>query len=187
MNIKQLCDGCWSSGNGTVILTVYDNGEPCSKDAASADQIGIAVKDKNGVLIYSSNTYTASNPDPTAVLYLDGGNIQVLPSSATKSAEIATDIATAIKPVVENADLKVYPNPFSDRLRFEFVSPEAVNARIDLYDMTGRLVKTILEQPVEAGVSYQAEFRPETIISGMYIYRVTMGEAIYNGKVTFKK
>ena len=53
--------------------------------------------------------------------------------------------------------------------------------------MTGRMVKTIFEQPVEGGVSYEAEFRPETIISGMYIYRVTMGEAIYNGKVVFKK
>ena len=59
--------------------------------------------------------------------------------------------------------------------------------RIDLYDMTGRIVKTILEQPIEGGVNYEAEFRPETIISGMYIYRITMGETVYNGKVVFKK
>ena len=89
--------------------------------------------------------------------------------------------------MVEKADLKVYPNPFSDRLRFGFVYPESVNARIDLYDMTGRMVKTIFEQPIEGGVSYEAGFRPDAIISGMYIYRVRMGEAIYNGKVTFKK
>ena len=97
------------------------------------------------------------------------------------------EIATAIVPDIEFADLKVYPNPFSEKLRFEFVSPESVNARIDLYDMTGRMVKTIFEQPIEGGVNYEAEFRPEAIISGMYIYRVTMGEAIYNGKVTLKK
>ena len=53
--------------------------------------------------------------------------------------------------------------------------------------MTGRLVKNIFEQPVEGGVQYEAELRPETIISGMYIYRVTMGDAITNGKVTFRK
>ena len=56
-----------------------------------------------------------------------------------------------------------------------------------MYDMTGSLVKNIFEQPIEGGVSYEAEFRPEAIISGMYIYRVTMGEAMYNGKVMFKK
>jgi hypothetical protein len=67
------------------------------------------------------------------------------------------------------------------------VARESVNARIDLYDMTGRLVKTIFEQPVEADVWYEAEFRPETEISGIYIYRVTMGENITNGKVIFKK
>jgi hypothetical protein len=107
--------------------------------------------------------------------------------TATKSAEITEDITTATNPMIELADLKVYPNPFNDRLRFEFVSPESVNARIDLYDMTGRMVKTIFEQPIEGGTMYQAEFKPETIISGMYIYRMTMGEAVYNGKVVFKK
>jgi hypothetical protein len=53
--------------------------------------------------------------------------------------------------------------------------------------MTGRLVKTIFEQPIEGGVNYEAGFRPETIISGLYIYRMTMGDAVYNGKVVFKK
>jgi hypothetical protein len=101
----------------------------------------------------------------------------------TKSAVIADQI----EPVFEKADLKVYPNPFSEKLRFEFVSPESVSTRIDLYDMTGRLVETIFEQPIEGGVNYEAEFRPETIISGMYIYRMTMGDAVYNGKVVFKK
>jgi hypothetical protein len=101
----------------------------------------------------------------------------------TKSAVIAGEI----EPVFEKADLKVYPNPFSEKLRFEFISPESVNARIDLYDMTGRLVKTIFEQPIEGGINYEAEFKPETIISGMYIYRMTMGENVYNGKVVFKK
>jgi hypothetical protein len=101
----------------------------------------------------------------------------------TKSAEITTEN----EHLIEKSDLKVYPNPFTDRLRFEFVSPETVNARIDLYDLTGRMIKTIFEQPVERGVRYEAEFRPETIISGMYIYRITMGEKITNGKVIFKK
>jgi hypothetical protein len=71
-------------------------------------------------------------------------------ADGSKSAEITTEIEPAFK----SADLKVYPNPFSDKLRFEFVSPESANARIDLYDMTGRIVKTVFEQPVEGGVSY---------------------------------
>ena len=90
-------------------------------------------------------------------------------------------------PQIELNELKVYPNPFSDRLRFEFVATEDVNARIDMYDMSGRMVKTIFEQPVQADMSYEAEFKPETTISGMYIYRMVMGDAVYNGKVVFRK
>jgi len=53
--------------------------------------------------------------------------------------------------------------------------------------MTRCFVKTIFEQAIEGGVSYEAELRPKTIISAMYFYRMTLGEAIYNGKVVFKK
>ena len=97
-----------------------------------------------------------------------------------KSAEIVAQKATY-------GDLKVYPNPFSDRLRFEFVSPETVHAKIVIYDITGRQVAVAFDNPVEGGVTYNAEFKPEKIISAMYIYRIILGETVYNGKVLYKK
>ncbi len=96
----------------------------------------------------------------------------------TKSAKISSEINQDIEKTelqdIEKTELKVYPNPFSDKLRFTFVAPESVNARIDIYDLTGRIVNTVFEQPVERGVRYEAEFRPEADIDGMYIYRITM-------------
>ena len=150
------------------------------------DKFRIKIWDRsNGnTVVYDNEIGKFENVDASTAL--GGGSIvihEVKTNAKTKSAEIAT----AIEPTVELADLKVYPNPFSEKLRFEFVYPESVNARIDLYDMTGRMVKTIFEQPIEGGVSYNAEFKPETVISGMYIYRMTMGEAVYNGKVVFRK
>ena len=106
-------------------------------------------------------------------------------ATESKSAEIAT--STFDTPQMELGDLKVYPNPFSDRLRFEFVATQDVNARIDMYDMSGRMVKTMFEQPVMSGASYEAEFKPETTVSGMYMYRLVMGDAVFNGKVVFRK
>jgi len=134
----------------------------------------------------SSERWSGGMPDEYGTSSVSGTKYSIYCTyipDGTKSSEIATNIS----PDVEKANLKVYPNPFSDKLRFEFVSPVSVNARIDLYDMTGRMVKTIFEQPIEGGVSYEAEFRPETVISGMYIYRMILGEAIFNGKVVFKK
>jgi hypothetical protein len=83
--------------------------------------------------------------------------------------------------------MKVYPNPFSDRLRFEFIATVDAQARIDLFDMTGRLVNTVFDLPVKAGQDYQAEFKPVNEVSGMYFYRATIGEQVFNGKVMYKR
>ena len=53
--------------------------------------------------------------------------------------------------------------------------------------MTDRMIQNVFNSPIAGGVSYQDEFTPKAVISGMYIYRMTMGEAIFNGKVVFKK
>jgi hypothetical protein len=100
-------------------------------------------------------------------------------SEESKSAEI-------LVPKVVFSDFKVYPNPFSDRVRFEFTSPVATQAQIDVYDMLGRKVQTVFEGPAEGGVTYNVYFKPETVISGMYIYRMTLGQAVYNGKLVYK-
>jgi hypothetical protein len=170
-------------GGATFQMTAFQNG--CTKELA------ITLYRKAGGIWFSSNwngtkTLSQGITSGSEIKVAGGGDCTLIAQTIpqTKSAEITT----AIEPVVvTNADLKVYPNPFSDRLRFEFVSPVSVNARIDLYDMTGRMVKTIFEQQIEGGTMYNAEFRPEAIISGMYIYRMKMGDTTYNGKVTFKK
>jgi hypothetical protein len=183
-NVKELVEKSpgvyeWGSveGNSPIRATITDGG------TSGIDQIAVTFFRASGGIWFSNNWDVALNK--TVEQPIETGLITV--STGTTTIQKSAEIATAIAPVVEKADLKVYPNPFSDRLRFEFVYPESVNARIDLYDMTGRMVKTIFEQPIEGGVSYEAEFRPEAIISGMYIYRMTMGDAMYNGKVTFKK
>jgi hypothetical protein len=182
-NISECIDGTLVTvdGNSPIHITMTDNGtEGAIVDGKYVfDKIGITYYNNSGGLFYA-NKWDGKTHIEQDVLEGD----VVVCSTTTKSAEIAT----AIEPeIVAEPGLKVYPNPFSDRLRFEFVAPEAVNARIDIMDMTGRLVKTIFEQPVEGGVSYEAEFRPEAEVSAMYIYRMVMGDAVYNGKVTFKK
>jgi hypothetical protein len=100
-----------------------------------------------------------------------------------KSAFIVTDA----QKIEEEFELKVYPNPFSEKLHFEFVSPVDAQVRIVIYDITGRSVRTVFDSKVEKGVTYNTEFDPEAVISGMYIYRVILGESVYTGKAIYKK
>jgi membrane associated rhomboid family serine protease len=155
-------------GNYGFLVTVTDG----LKTGPDQFRIKIWDKENHDEVVYDNNSETI----------ISGGSI-VIHYIKTKSAEIVTGIETEFK----LAEYKVYPNPFAERLRFEFVSPESCNARIDLFDMNGRLVKTIFEQQVEADQYYEAEFKPETIISAFYVYRITLGDLVQNGKVIFKK
>ena len=49
-----------------------------------------------------------------------------------------------------------------------------MHARINLYDVTGRMVQTVFDNEVKAGVEYNAEFTPSTKVSGIYIYHMSV-------------
>ena len=106
-------------------------------------------------------------------------------TGATKTKSV--EIATVLVPEVEYADLKVYPNPFSEKLNFEFVSPVDDHVLIQMFDMTGRMVNTVFDNQVNAGIIYNTEFKPASLITGMYFYRMTLGENVFVGKVIYKK
>ena len=171
-------------GNLTLQVNLTDKGEP-----GSSDQIAISLYD-GSTLMYSSNW----DGIQTVEMLLAGGNLvvhsgfslgSVSAATAFNTGKKSTEIATGVDPEFNYSNLKVYPNPFSDRVRFEFVSSEDANAQIDIYDMIGRKIKTVFEGPVESGVHYNAEFKPQTIVSGMYMYRMTLGDKVYIGKVVY--
>ena len=87
----------------------------------------------------------------------------------------------------DKMDLKVYPNPFTDRLKFEFVSQEDGETKIEIFDVNGRLVETIFNEYVWAGIRYKVEFIPADIISDFYFYKVEKGEKCFSGKIIFNK
>ncbi len=102
----------------------------------------------------------------------------------TKSAEISIP---EVQTEVIASQFNAYPNPFTDRLRIEFVPAQDADARIDMYDMTGRLVQTVFNQKVEAGVQYRAEFKPVAEVGGSYLYRLVLGNAVKTGKVIYTR
>ena len=147
------------------------------------DKFRIKIWDLNheGTIVYDNNiTDTDENAQPATAI--EGGSI-VIHSEQSKSEELESDIS----PKVESPILRLYPNPFSESLQFEFASPVNGNARIEIYDVSGRHVKTIFNNQVEGGVYYKADFKPNTEINGIYFYRMKLGEAAYFGKAVYKK
>ena len=109
--------------------------------------------------------------------------------SATKCMSISVSEIPNSLINIEGEELdnfKTYPNPFNDRLNIEFKSLENTHARIDIFDMTGRKVKTLLNQQISEGNHYQVEFRPESEASGFYMCQITLKSKVYHIKLIRK-
>jgi len=153
------------------------------------DRFRIKIWGDNGI-VYDNGLGTDDNSNDATILGDNGrggGSIVIHEVKAAPGKNKSAEITTAIEPEVHQPMFNVYPNPFTDRLRIEFVPEETTHGRIDLFDMTGRLVKAILDQPVSAGEHYNAEFVPGSEVTSFYIYRLSLGDAVRNGRVNYRK
>ena len=114
----------------------------------------------------------------------DGGQyVFDKPLDCNKSAMIATG-ETGIS---NFGDLKVYPNPFKDVLNIEFVSGISGHATLEIQNIAGQRVATLMDKYIEAGQLQKVEFRPNAEVSGMYFYRLDIEGEIQIGKVIYRK
>jgi len=67
-----------------------------------------------------------------------------------------------------------YPNPFSGQATLRYDLPEAASVRLEIYDILGRRVATIVDTRRPAGF-HAAEWRAQHLTSGTYFARLTAG------------
>ncbi len=70
-----------------------------------------------------------------------------------------------------------YPNPFNPATTIVFELPVAVNVGLKIFDISGREVKTIVNEFKQAGY-YSVTFRADDLASGIYFYRIAAGEFV---------
>ncbi|WP_045033880.1 T9SS type A sorting domain-containing protein, partial [Draconibacterium sediminis] len=99
-----------------------------------------------------------------------------------KSADIQLDV----EPILQDSELKVFPNPFDEFVNFEFVPAVSGHAVLEIHNMLGQRVARILDQPVEAGELQRVEFRPNSEISGVYLYRLDIDGDTRIGKIIYR-
>ncbi len=65
-----------------------------------------------------------------------------------------------------------YPNPCTDFTTITFDIPDNLKVKLELFDITGNKVATMMEQQLPAG-RYEIELNASLLKSGTYIYRLT--------------
>ena len=72
------------------------------------------------------------------------------------------------------------PNPFNPVTTISYRLPQRADTRLEVYDVTGRLVTTLVDGVEEAGVhavSWQGtDDSGRKVASGVYFYRLTSGD-----------
>ena len=68
-----------------------------------------------------------------------------------------------------------YPNPFNPSTTIGFDLPEANHVRLIVFDISGKQVRTLVDEYVSAG-TYEFNFSAYALPSGIYFYRLNAGK-----------
>jgi len=173
-----------STGNSLIYSTYLGGG---ANDAGS----GIAV-DGSGNAYVTGGTVSANFPtlNPYQATYQGGGDAFV-----TKLYfDAADDVSDELSPVSlpeKPALAQNYPNPFNPSTEIGFDLPKPSFASLDIYDVLGRKVSTLINENLAAG-SKQVQWngRDNTgaeVASGVYFYRLRIGNHVEVKKMVLLK
>ena len=79
-----------------------------------------------------------------------------------------------------------YPNPFNAQTTIEYGLPEASHVAIEIYDLLGNRVITLLDGSQEAGY-HQVTWNAEGQSSGMYFYMIRAGDLVETRRMLLLK
>ncbi|MCP4550301.1 MAG: T9SS type A sorting domain-containing protein [bacterium] len=102
----------------------------------------------------------------------------------------ATDIAEAQTPAGP-IPVTVHPNPFNPNTQLGFDLQEPGHVSLEVYDLSGRCVKTLIDKVVPAGhhdVTWQGvDDNGEALPSGVYLVRLSTAGGVANAKAILLK
>ncbi len=148
-------------------------------DAAGFDLFRAPASGSDNELAYE-RVNNSRLPGNRLTVYLDA-SATAGESYAYKIRAIATDgviswhgpiIATALPGAGERMSLaQSHPNPASEYTTISFELPVSTNTRLQVFDLSGRLVSTLVNEELSAG-RHSVMLDTSTMPSGVYLYRL---------------
>ena len=162
------------------------------QDNRFADSIYINQNLNSGNWIKLSNRFLVNDLDVKIKVVDDGKSTSgtVIRTDAIK-LDFTGDVSDVDKDNTLPSKFKLYqnyPNPFNPTTVIRYQISKPGNVSIKIYDMLGRLIKTIVNEPQQAGF-YEYEFRVEKgdLPSGIYFYTLSAHNFTETKKMVFLK
>ncbi|HEX6223070.1 MAG TPA: hypothetical protein VFZ52_01585 [Chryseolinea sp.] len=167
----------YTAGNpgttATFTLTITKNG--CSQTCTYAITAnGCVERDNTG-----GGDPTSSDPC-TVVTPTPPGNPPVPPTDPEPE-----EPTHGCKPKV----VKIYPNPFREKVNFEWTASKNDHVKLEIYDTRGKRIAVIYEGPVKAGKEYSFDWNANGNGCGKdkyYYYRFTSSKGVDTGRLVRK-
>ncbi|KOH45380.1 hypothetical protein NC99_18300 [Sunxiuqinia dokdonensis] len=170
------------NGSPTVAPGQYIHGD--MMDMATSYSVDFAdVSGDVWVIVHGVGCYIDGyTPDPMADS--DSNNNTI---ACTASASVSPESESVTTLGLKSTNLKVYPNPFSETVTFEFKTHSNAHATLEISNLLGQKVATLLDGPVEKGVLNRIDYTPVYETPGMLIYRLTINQSVQTGRIIYKK
>lgn len=130
------------------------------------------------VMYTSVREYSISGQEPV-VTKLSGVNLD-------QTVDVLADVVSEDQVLENNSDVAVivYPNPFDDKLTYNYFLRKDLSVSIDLYDISGRFDKSLLDTQKQPEGLYTSELLATDyhLKPGIYYLRFT-----FDNKVVVKK
>ena len=118
---------------------------------------------------------SGASSSPRQYLFRDGNlpagrysyRLKMVDATKGSAFSAAVDVVVGLAPKVFSLSQN-YPNPFNPSTTIEFTIPEDGRTTLRVYDLLGREVETLLDQPLKAGEYHQAVFNASRLASGVY-------------------
>jgi len=114
-------------------------------------------------------------------------------ANATVSCQFTITVANATTVQQEKGQvptesqlLQNYPNPFNPSTIIEYDLPKDSRVKITVFDMLGRLVRTLVDED-KSGGSYKVEFNADNLSSGVYYYHLQTNDFTQTKKLVLMR
>ena len=133
--------------------------------AAEEQSFEFAIKIVDGTTAVRSYRVNLVSSNALVVPATGSYNVSDIVAIEEISAEIPTSFSLG----------QSYPNPFNPQTTITFSVPSAGDVRIDVFDILGRQITTLVDEVVSPG-TFQATFDAGDLPSGTYFYRMQAGD-----------
>ena len=174
--------------NGTTFSTLWN------KECFDENNLDITFKDGNPAIVCAQPTVGNYSPSTPLNVFTDlnsSGNWSIsLNDNATDdtgvlndwSIEICTTVTTVLNVEEEIFEgFKIFPNPSNGTINISLLTDQVEEVNIDLYDMTGRLIRS--QKFARISQNFNEQFNYGTISGGIYILRISQGNNIISKRV----